>query len=82
MTSRSDRFAGVLKRIFDQQDRLGKFAQLVHDLLFLGSGFSGPSGGALRARAEQTASEADELMEAFLLELAALRLAVAEERGE
>lgn len=81
VTSRSDRFAGVLVRIFEQQDRLGRLAQLVHHLLFLGAGFSGPKGQALRDRAAATASDAEDLVQAFLAELAALRLAVAEERG-
>jgi hypothetical protein len=77
--SRPGHFSDAIERIFREQGRLAKMAELCHFLSFLGSGLSGPDATALRQQAAARATEAGDLMEAFLTELSALRLQVGEQ---
>jgi hypothetical protein len=79
VVSRSDQFTGAVHRIFAQQARLGRLAEICVHLSFLGSGFGGSSDASLRRRAADMLSEAEELMQTFLDELATMRLQVAVE---
>ena len=74
--SRPGHFNAATERIFLEQGRLVRVAELCNFLSFLGSGFSGPDAIALRQQAAAKAEETSDLMEAFLAELSTLRLQV------
>jgi hypothetical protein len=77
--SRPGHFDDATERIFLEQGRLARVAELCNFLSFLGSGFSGPDAIALRRQAAAKAEETSGLMEAFLSELSTLRLQVGEQ---
>jgi hypothetical protein len=82
VAARSDLFAADARRIFDEQDRLGRLAEALNGLRFLGGGLGGPSDEAVRRLVIRNEEEAEGILQAFLDELANLRTAVAEARGD
>lgn len=72
--SRTEDLNDTLERVFAEQARLARIAELCAHLSFLGAGFSGQSAERLRALAAEVTKEAEELAEAFQDELATMRL--------
>jgi hypothetical protein len=72
--SRAEDLNETLGRVFTEQARLARIAEICTELSFLGTGFSGPDAERLRALADEGAKEAEELAQAFQDELATMRL--------
>jgi hypothetical protein len=72
--SRAEDLNDTLDRVFAEQARLARIAELCAHLSFLGAGFTGQNAERLRALASEAAKEAEELAEAFQNELATMRL--------
>lgn len=72
--SRAEGLNDSLERIFVEQARLARIAEIPAQLSYYGGGFNGPGAARLRSLAAEAANEADELAEAFQHELETLRL--------
>lgn len=72
--SRAEDLNDTLERVFTEQARLARIAEICTHLSFLGTGFSGPDAERLGALADEATKEAEELVQAFQDELATMRL--------
>lgn len=72
--SRAEDLNDTLGRVFTEQARLARIAEICTHLSFLGTGFSGPNAERLRVLADEATKEAEDLVQAFQDELATMRM--------